>query len=67
MTSSSDTDKDLPMWLQIILGLVIMFVFSFAFIWLNDNLLHIPLDESSECSGMYEHNCGSVDDLPTDR
>ena len=51
-------------WL-IIIGVIAVFV------WLNDNYLHLPINGSDECSGMYEHHCGDPENIniddPTER
>ena len=70
ITQKSEFDDNKPPKLlgivQFLISWTIIIGLIGAFIWLNDNYLHLPIDGSSECSGMYEHNCGNPDNINID-
>ena len=63
----SDNFLRLPGYVQVLISWVIIIACIALFIWVNDNYLHIPFSGSDECSGMYEYNCGDIDDARMNR
>ncbi len=48
---------------QFIISWVIIIAVLILFFWLNDKYFHLGGDDTSECSGTFEYNCGDIEDV----
>lgn len=53
----------LPKWAEFIIAWTVIIGLIFGFLWLNDNYIHLPISGDNECTGTFEYNCGSSEDM----